>query len=272
MVAPGAANPSLDSATRVYLNDGNTAFTRTGAPTFETSPHSSDRDSNQGRGVAVGDLTGDGALDIMIVSTLAPNQSERAGRVLVQGADGNFTRGEEGLPEPLDGDDLRGRAVALVDTDQDGDLDVIIGRDTSSDIVRNTRVLLNPVACMDFTAGANGFATPFKLTNGIDPADPNPVEAAKYLEITTLEAGRVITLAPDITYTGGGSSGDFRLEMRIDGQIVRDISIPSIAHDDTTFVHDYVRISFPAIGEYCLELRVDGTLTRRETITVVRAP
>jgi hypothetical protein len=49
------------------------------------------------------------------------------------------------MPNPLTGDDGRGRTVLLLDLGTgDGDLDLVLARDEANETVRNTRVLTNP--------------------------------------------------------------------------------------------------------------------------------
>ena len=57
---------------------------------------------------------------------------------------GDFVRATPALPDPVLVDDGRGSALLLMDTDDDGDLDVLFARDQSNESVRNTRVFVNP--------------------------------------------------------------------------------------------------------------------------------
>ena len=59
-------------------------------------------------------------------------------------SNGRFVRGSEGLPHPVLDDDGRGSDALTMDVDDDGDLDLVIGRDESGDNEQHTRVFLNP--------------------------------------------------------------------------------------------------------------------------------
>jgi len=139
LVSPVTLQSSESPAVRVFYNNGSGTFT---APTNSVLPAADGEDCSQADGVAIADLTGDGAPDLVVVSTHAANFGARATRALVQVAT-FWKQGALGLPSPLDGDDLRGADAAAVDVDGDGDLDLVIVRDEANDAVRNTLVLVN---------------------------------------------------------------------------------------------------------------------------------
>jgi len=140
LVSPATGAVSTSSALRIYARDGDGNFARLSVGTLPTAD---DLDSLQCETAAIGDLTGDGRPDLFLISSRAPNVGGRAGRVLVW-ADGEFVRGSAGLPHPTLADNGRGADGLLLDVDDDGDLDVVIGRDEPSTTVRNTRVFVNP--------------------------------------------------------------------------------------------------------------------------------
>lgn len=137
---PGSGTLSSASALRLLLNSSGT-FSAAGGGTF---PAADRQDRSQCEAFALGDLSGDGNPELVLVSSLAPNAGERAGRVLRGGATDTWVRASEAFPDPGTSDDLRGADVVLVDVDDDGDLDVVIVRDGTDETVRNTRVLVNP--------------------------------------------------------------------------------------------------------------------------------
>lgn len=141
IVSPQTGQLSSLSAMRVFMNNGNGTFA---PPASNPMPSALDSDNQQCRAFAVGDLTGDGAMELVLISTNAPNVGQRGLRVLVD-VGGAFQRGTAGLPSTLAGDDLRGAAVILLDVDRDGDLDIVSARSEADETVRNLRVLLNPL-------------------------------------------------------------------------------------------------------------------------------
>ena len=138
LVAPGGSTPETTQALRVFLNTSGTFA----APATSPFPGKLDDDVLQSTAAAFGDLDGDGDTDVLLISTAAPNVGERSARLLRQNDDGTFTRAGLALPDRLL-DDGRGAAANLLDVDDDGDLDVLIGRDEPFESVRNTRVFRN---------------------------------------------------------------------------------------------------------------------------------
>jgi hypothetical protein len=136
LVSPVTQTVHAGPALRVFLNTGG-VFSAAPAGTL---PEADGEDVLQAEGVAVGDLTGDGLVDLAVVARRSPNSPGRALRLLVRRGAGFVVEGTR-LPDPLAGDDMRGHAVALVDVDQDGALDVVVGRDEADETVRNLRVL-----------------------------------------------------------------------------------------------------------------------------------
>jgi len=140
LVDKTTGNVSTSPAARLYLNSGGT-FSRAGATVL---PGPDGKDSLQCEDLAVGDLNGDDVLDVVLLSASAPDLGERAMRILIGTAGGDFERATPALPNPITVDDGRGTTLLLFDTDADGDLDVVFGRDESDESVRNTRVFVNP--------------------------------------------------------------------------------------------------------------------------------
>ncbi len=100
-------------------------------------------DQLQCEDVGFGDLDGDGDDEMVIVSAGAPNAGDRGGRILRQEADDTFIRSSTPFLSPLIADDARGVVIKLVDLDGDGDLDVLIARDTAAESERNLLVFIN---------------------------------------------------------------------------------------------------------------------------------
>ena len=94
-------------SSQVYLNDGHGGFSPTAAPINPTG--------NGTSSVALGDLNGDGTLDIL----LGGSQSQ----VYLNDGHGNFSP----TAAPLNSTGNNTQSVALGDLDGDGDLDIILG-------------------------------------------------------------------------------------------------------------------------------------------------
>lgn len=100
-------NGSVPCPNRVWLNNGQGNFSESGQLLDEGSSHV--------HGLALGDLNGDGALDLV----MGIQDQSRGGRVYLNDGQGNFTEGQ----------DLEGALtnnVALGDFDGDGALDVFL--------------------------------------------------------------------------------------------------------------------------------------------------
>jgi hypothetical protein len=140
LMSPTTSTPSTGPSLRLLVNGGGT-FTRAAAGTL---PGTDGSDQLQGADFTVGDLSGDGKPEVVILSTLAPNTGGRACRIL-RATGAGWVRASQAMPNPLTGDDGRGRTVLLLDLGTgDGDLDLVLARDEANETVRNTRVLTNP--------------------------------------------------------------------------------------------------------------------------------
>lgn len=140
VVSPESQTVADSPSLRLFENDGSGSFTAWAA---DALPGADGEDFLQARGVAVGDVTGDGAPEIVLVSTSPPNFGERGGRILVKVGDA-WLRGSEGLLDPFVDDDLRGADVILLDADGDQALDILVGRDEPDESVPNTILAVNP--------------------------------------------------------------------------------------------------------------------------------
>jgi hypothetical protein len=162
IVSPATAEIVATPSIRLFTNDGSGAFTRR----IGVFPLGDGVDQLQADALAIGDLTGDGAPDVLLVSARAPNVGERGGRLLIKiGA--SWFSASKALPNFVTVDDLRGVAATLADLDRDGALDVIVSRDESDQTVRNTLVLASPLK--DFAdATAKAIPAPVTTLNGVD--------------------------------------------------------------------------------------------------------
>ncbi len=140
LVTPDSGSVSFNPATRVFENDGSGVFDETDRFTF---PDPIGNDAHQANAFAIGDLSGDGDAEFVLLKTTAPVIDESATRVLVSVGD-DYAYGTDGLATEAGGRDLRGSDVVLLDIDGDGDLDIVIVRSESNETIRNTRVLINP--------------------------------------------------------------------------------------------------------------------------------
>jgi hypothetical protein len=162
IVSPVTGQLASTPALRVFANNGSGGFTAlTGV-----LPDADESDQLQADGVAIGDVTGRGKADMLLVSARTPNSGGRGGRMLVR-VGGGWTSGSKGLPDFLTGDDLRGSDAALVDVDADGALDLVIVRDEADETVRSTRVIRNPLK--DFVnVTATAIPAPVATANAVD--------------------------------------------------------------------------------------------------------
>ncbi len=140
IVSPVSGLTSADPALRLFSNSGAGVFTATTG----VFPDALSSDLLQAMSIAVGDLTGNGSADIVLASSRPPNLGGRGLRVLVNDGTNTFSRGSTAFPNPVVEDDGRGAVVSLVDTDGDGDLDIVLSRDEADETARNTRIFENP--------------------------------------------------------------------------------------------------------------------------------
>jgi hypothetical protein len=154
LLSPGSLGPSV--ATRVLLNDGAGAFTD---ETSSWMPSPAGDEYWQAHRLLLEDLDGDGDPDLVLAhrSSIdafrgATTYAARALRVLRNDGEGTgfVDVTSSALPSvPLAGtsdDNLRGSALALLDFDGDGALDLLVGTsdtlfDSSGGAVRSTRLL-----------------------------------------------------------------------------------------------------------------------------------
>ena len=97
-----------DGVNRVYISDGNGGFTGTNISA----------DTNVSQSIAVGDLNGDGDLDVVVA-----NYGEK-NRVYLGNGSGGFAEGTN-----ISADANNSGSIALGDVDGDGDLDIVVAND-----------------------------------------------------------------------------------------------------------------------------------------------
>lgn len=158
LVGPSGTTGTIDYASGFWMVDFGSLFLPTGAPIVvtyrftigvtESSDIGSDGDGADTTCVAVGDLNGDGAQDVVVGFRFIPIKL-----YLNNGTESPFS----GVVGTNISDDVLGTwDLALGDVDGDGDLDVVAGNRADSDGARN-RLYLN-----------NGTAEPFEGVNGSD--------------------------------------------------------------------------------------------------------
>ncbi|MCE9637954.1 MAG: FG-GAP-like repeat-containing protein [Planctomycetes bacterium] len=135
---PATGAQSTGPALRVFVNSGG-AF----SASTDTFPAKSGSDVLQGDSVAVGDLDGDGSQDMVVVSTAPPDAGDHACRILRKSG-ATWVVATIAMPTPGVSDDGHGEDVRLVDTDGDGDLDIVVVRNDSNESVQSTRIFVNP--------------------------------------------------------------------------------------------------------------------------------
>ena len=103
----------------LYLNNGAGVFTDV------TSAHLPDEDGLSSTAAALGDIDGDGDLDIFIANNLIPGGQQN--RLYINDGSGVFSDGTSNIPY----DEAQSNAVELGDIDGDGDLDVVIANNNN---------------------------------------------------------------------------------------------------------------------------------------------
>jgi hypothetical protein len=111
----------------LLLNDGTGAFTEIDAGLRVDAT----------RGVALGDIDGDGDLDLFMASWGAAGARNPADRVWLNDGSGHFSAGDAPLTGSIQ--------ILLADLDGDGDLDAIAGQHPPYSVVKGepSRILLN---------------------------------------------------------------------------------------------------------------------------------
>ncbi|MCU0866626.1 MAG: VCBS repeat-containing protein [Planctomycetes bacterium] len=120
---------------RLYLNNGAGTFTDASAGRLPL-------DDDNTRAVALGDLDGDGDLDLVCANFDLTNG--RLNRLYRNDGAGTFTDVSLRLP----GADARSRSLALGDVDRDGDLDVVLGNMLRTRLYSNLRRQLDTAALL----------------------------------------------------------------------------------------------------------------------------
>lgn len=128
---------------KLYINDGNGIFTD------RTTEAGVGGDTGLGRGVSVGDLNGDGHLDIYVVSPQTPNF------LFFGDGTGHFTDGTKASGA---GDSGLAQGVNIADVDGDGDLDIFVAN----------IFMANTSACSLYENDGTGHFTDIASKAGVD--------------------------------------------------------------------------------------------------------
>lgn len=124
----------------LFLNDGNGVFTRVEAGQLDDTPM-------QSRALAAFDANGDGHIDLVVSGVIGSTQ--RPIELYLNDGVGRFTLAD---PGPLGNTPRTAFALAAVDLDGDGDLDLIVGLDQARDAVyiNNGSGQFSPAEAGDF--------------------------------------------------------------------------------------------------------------------------
>lgn len=125
---------------RLYLNNG------TKNPFEGISSKKITDDRHDSRSIALGDVNGDGYLDVAVANTIGVNGGQYNRIYINNGTSNPFSAN---LARNISGDKNPSRVIVLVDMDRDGDLDAVVG-----DHRKPTRLYLNNGAG-EFSAGEN---------------------------------------------------------------------------------------------------------------------
>ncbi|MCK5414332.1 MAG: VCBS repeat-containing protein, partial [Thermoplasmata archaeon] len=168
-----AGSPGVEATTpnglQIFKGDGTGAFT-------DVSSSTDLPERGNWRGVSVGDVNGDGILDIAATSGYGSSDGIH---VFVGDGDGTFTDESSGLPQNQD----RDSNVALADFNDDGDLDLAVGGGPGADVFLGNG---GDGGSMEWTPASVGLPnTRFAGVSAADLDDDGLVD----LILTAVEAG-----------------------------------------------------------------------------------